>query len=255
MKFKTTDKFNTLSQSLLNVLITQGYLVEFTDDIRESGGFETIRIVSKEEAQTFKEQIQATVVSAGMPIESNIEKLAKHYLGICEDRKLWVKELKAAVREHGHDEILTSFEQWAEAQGTFMGRKPVTQFLKNVGNNVGTVNRPAVTNPNLTQAETRIAYITNNAVFFSGDYRLKLAQLLKEHGNVLVEAAFAEFFQNVDDRGLPWAARDFLQRAQVIINTIKIKKQEAARQEASIKQAYNAAAQSVDEVEEEDEGL
>ena len=67
--------------------------------------------------------------------------------------------------------------------------------------------------------------------------------------------AFADFFQGVDDRGLPWAARDFLQRADVMIKTIKRKREEVDRQKATLQNAYSAAEQSVEPAEEEDETL
>lgn len=249
MRYETTRE-TPLTQALIKLLVDMGYLVQLEDT---KVVLDTLAKSEMAEGLYDRSEGLKKTLNNGLPIETNIEKLAKHFLGMCEDRKLWVKELKAAVKEHGHDEVLSAFEEWASAQGTYMGRKPVSQFLKNVGSNVGTVNRAVVTNPNLSNLETRIAYITNNTVFFTGDYRLKLAQLLKENGNELVEAAFADFFQNVDDRGLPWAARDFLQRAQIMINTIKIKRQQAARQEATLANAYQAAANSVEEVEEDEE--
>ena len=188
-----------------------------------------------------------------LPIETNLESMARDFLGVCEDRKLWKNELKAAVKEHGHDEVLNAFYEWASSQGNFIGRKPVTMFLKNAGSYVTRVNKPQVTSPVLDRIEQRIAYITDNKVFFTGDYRLRLSLLAKEHGHELVEAAFADFYQNVDDRGLPWAARDFLQRADVMIKTIKMKREEVSRQQALVASNYAAAAQAAVEEDEEEE--
>lgn len=259
MKKYQTTRETPIVNAILDLLVKNDYLVEYDQPVIvprviPSEIIEVGNEMAKNMVESLRNDIR-TALANGMPIESNIEKMAKEILGVCEDRKLWLKELKAAVKEYGHDELIVSFEAWASSQGVYMGRKPVTQFLKNVGSHVGTVNRPAVSNTSLDKLETRIAYITNNTVFFTGDYRLKLAQLLKDNGNEMVESAFADFFQNVDDKSLPWAARDFLQRAQIMINTIKMKKQEAAKQEATLNHAYAAAANSVEEVEEEDEGL
>ena len=186
-------------------------------------------------------------------IENNIETMCKENIGHCEDKKTWIKDLKAAVKEYGHDEILTAFYQWSLTQGNFLGRKPILAFLKNVGSHVSSVSKkPSATNPILDRVEQKIAYITDNAVFFTGEYRFKLAGLLKDYGEELVLIAFADFYQNVEPRGVPWAARDFLQRASVMINTILQKREDAKRTADLLALAVSGAKQDVDEETEEE---
>lgn len=192
-------------------------------------------------------------------IESNIETIAKENLGLCEDRKDWLKDLKAAVKEYSHDQVLESFYNWSIAQGNFIGRKPVTSFLKNIGNNItSTARKPLVTNPLLSRVEERIAYISENRIFFTGDYRVRLATLLKDYGAELVIEAFEVFFQDVEDKGINWASRDFLQRASVMITIIQRKKAEveiqANLQQAALEAAKNAV-QQVQDIEDEDTEL
>ena len=73
----------------------------------------------------------------GMPIESNFEVICRENLGVTEEKKWWSKELKAAVKEYGHDDVLEAFYNWSINQGTFLGKKPVTMFLKNIGSYIG----------------------------------------------------------------------------------------------------------------------
>ncbi len=187
-------------------------------------------------------------------IEVNIETISRENLGLCEDRKDWLKTLKAAVKEYGHDQLIEAFYEWSIAQGSFMGRRPVTSFLKNIQNNISVAARkPLVTNPSLAKVEERIAYISNNKVFFTGDYRVKLAALLKDFGPQLITEAFEQFFQDVEEKSINWAARDFLQRASVMITIIQRKKAEAKAQEDLLAATYQQAKESVEEVQEEEE--
>ena len=189
-----------------------------------------------------------------LAIEVNFEIIAKENLGLCEDRKDWLKTLKAAVKEYGHDQLIEAFYEWSIAQGSFMGRRPVTSFLKNIQNNISVAARkPLVTNPSLAKVEERIAYISNNKVFFTGDYRVKLAALLKDFGPQLITEAFEQFFQDVEEKSINWAARDFLQRASVMITIIQRKKAEAKAQEDLLAATYQQAKESVEEVQEEEE--
>lgn len=190
-------------------------------------------------------------------IENNIEKMSKEHIGKAEDKKLWLKELKEAVKEYGHDPVLESFYQWSLSQGpSLMSQKPVTLFLKNVGSHVGSVSTtPLATNPALDRTEQRVAYITDNKVFFLGEYRFKLAQLLQAFGEELVLQAFEDFYQDVPDKSIPWAARDFLQRASVMITIIQKKNIEANLQQQvlakSIQEAQRAATEEIQEEENE----
>lgn len=190
----------------------------------------------------------------GLPIESNFENIAKTNLGVCEDRDKWKKELKLAVKEYGHDELLNSFYDWTIAQGTYLNRRPVTDFLKNIGQNLSTP-KPTVSSPSLDKAVKGIALTTDNKVVFTGDYRVRLARLVNEHGLTPVTQAFAEFWSSVDEKQTPWAAKEFLQRADVLINTINIREKQSRDQATAVATAIDQykAEKSQEGIEEDEE--
>jgi hypothetical protein len=191
-------------------------------------------------------------LSNHMPVESNIEKMASDLIGFSEERKWWLKELKVAVKQYGHDDVLCAFYEWCSSQSNFLGKKPVSAFLRNVGSLVGmTARKPLVTNPLLDDTEKQIAFSTDNKVFFGGDYRIRLAQLLKSYGKVLVVEAFNSFYATVDDKGQNFAAKNFLERAEILIATIKRQKEEQQKQEALAQLQYQQAQKQV--VPEDDE--
>ena len=190
----------------------------------------------------------------GMPIEGNMKKIADLHIGFCEDKTFWAKDLKAAIKEHGHDEVLSAFYDWSSSQTNFLGKKPISAFLKNASANIGmAVRKPQVTNINLDKVEKEIAYMSDNAVFFGGDYKMRLAVLIKDHGPLLVIDAFATFFQDVEPRSIPFAAKNFLERAEVIISTMNRQKAEEKRQLATLEATYRAAKNSVTPEPEEEE--
>jgi len=190
-----------------------------------------------------------------LPLESTIEDISSENIGYAEDRKMWAKELKLAVKQYGHDEVISAFYEWTSSQSNFVGKKPVSMFLKNVGSFIGmTGKKPVVSNPLLDRTEKEISYNTDGRVFFAGDYRIRLAVLLKTHGRELVVEAFNTFYQDVDDRGINFAAKNFLERAEVLISTIKRQKSEAAyQQQLVIEQIKHAQEQVIPEEEEEND--
>ncbi len=190
----------------------------------------------------------------GMPIEANIKKISDEHIGFCEDKTFWVKDLKTAVKEHGHDEVLSAFYDWSSSQTGFLGKKPISAFLKNASANIGmAVRKPSVTNVNLDKVEKEIAYYSENAVFFGGDYKMRLAVLIKDHGPQTVVDAFKTFFQDVEPRSIPFAAKNFLERAELIINTMVRVKYEEARQQALLDASFKAAKNNVTSEPEEEE--
>jgi hypothetical protein len=197
-------------------------------------------------------------LSNHLPIESNFEAITKECLGMSEDRKQWTKELKAAVKEFGHDEVLNAFYFWASSQGTFMGRRPITFFLKNIGSHISygdAARKPSVTNPALDRVCQKVAYVSDNKVFFTGEYRVKLALLIKDFGEELVLTAFTDFYQDIEDRNIQWAARNFLERASVMVSIIAKKREEAKAQENLLKVTYQKATENVEVLDEEEDEL
>ena len=194
----------------------------------------------------------ALYTSAGYTLEKTVERMAKDLLGICEDSKKWDKSLRNAVKEYGHDEILEGFYNWASSQGTYLGRNPVTGFLKNVSSYIRPT-RAAVSNPALDRTERAIAYASDNLVIFTGEYRFRLAGLINEFGLDMVVQAFKDFYATVDEKSRPWAARDFLLKAPVMIAVIQRKQAEAVQAKRAVDEAYAAAQGSVETESEEQE--
>ena len=193
-------------------------------------------------------------LSNHMPGESNIEKIASDLLGFSEERKWWLKDYKTAVKQYGHDEVISAFYEWCSSQSNFLGKKPVSAFLRNVGSLVGmTARKPLVTNPLLDATEKQIAFSTDNKVFFGGDYRVRLARLLKDFGKNLVVEAFNSFYTTVDDKSQNFAAKNFLERAEILISTIQRQKAEQQKQGALAQLQYQEAQKQVTLVEDEEE--
>ena len=190
-------------------------------------------------------------IGNGKSIEANIEAICKEHLGICEDTKQWIKDLRQALSEYGHDDVLESFYEWSRSVGVFVGKRPVNAYLKNIESHISSLRKPKVTNPALERATQKIAYITDNKVFFTGEYRLRLALLLKDYGDDVVLQAFADFYQDVEDKNISWASRNFLERAETMISIIQRKRSEVAAQEALIAAQYAQAKDSVEDVEED----
>ena len=192
----------------------------------------------------------AEMLSTKATIEAKIEDISRRYIGTCEPVKDFKKALNDAIKQYGHDELLEAFDQWAKSQGNYIGNKPVNNFLKNAGSYVGRVKKPSVVSENLLRAEKAIALISDNKVYFSGMYRLPLAQAVNTHGFDYVIKAFEQFYQDIEDKRIPWAAKDFLERVDVMIAVIKKKEGDVVKAQQLLEQTYRDAAKDVEEVEE-----
>ena len=185
-----------------------------------------------------------------------MEAIAKQNIGFSEDRKMWKKDLGAAIKDLGHDEVLTAFYEWSSTNSNFVGKKPISYFLSKVDEHVSLVVRPkpTVTNPVLDYTEKEIAYITSGRVFFTGDFRYRLALLLKSYGKELVLESFRGFFSTREDKDIPYTAKNFLERAEILISTAQRVHREAdAQQKLADLQYEQAKAQVVPDEEEPDE--
>lgn len=200
--------------------------------------------------------VRIKYIGNGLPIESNMEKISKEHLGLVDDKKDWGKALKQAVKDYGHDEVLTAFYEWSQSQGNTIIRKPIGNFLKNVGSHIGVVNKPVVSSPVLGRVEARVAFVSDNLIFFTGDYRFRLSALIREYGEELVIEAFEQFFQTVDDKEIKWASRNFIERAPVMIQTIVAKKEQERVAKEMLNLSYKQAQEGVlPELEDEEEEL
>jgi len=191
----------------------------------------------------------------GKAIEHNIEEISRIAFSFAEEKKLWAKELKLAVREHGHDQVLEGFYNWCETNSNFKGRKPVSSFLKNVSSNIGFVQKSTgFSNPNLDYVINEIGYLTDNKVMFWGNARAVLAKAIQEHGTENVLEAWRKFYNEDDNPG--FAANGFISQIDILVYNVKKRKKEAENAQAAIEAAYRDAQATVQtEPEEELEEL
>lgn len=187
----------------------------------------------------------------GYSIESNFETISREYLGFVEEKRNWTKDLKNAVKEYGHDEVLSGFYTWVETNSNFSGRKPISYFLKFVGSNLGAT-RKTYSNQNLDRILEDIARLTDSTVLFYGTYRTLLAGLVKDHGHDVVYEAFERFYEPLDDYGIKFASKNFIEQSGVLVATVVRKRREAQQESSKIAAAYQQAQSNVYQEPEED---
>jgi hypothetical protein len=167
------------------------------------------------------------------PIDSEVESRIRTALNQCEEKTLWKRELRIAVQAHGYDVLLEALDLWLESQSTFTGRRPVTAFLRALPSLAGASRGPAtVKSAALQQVEDAIALASNNHVVFSNQEKPHLALLVKEHGPDAVIQVFRDFYGKLDDFGIKWATKNFLEKAPQFLRTLRIQREERERQDA-----------------------
>lgn len=188
--------------------------------------------------------------SLTIPLDSYIVEQCQETIGHVEDKKFYAKELKAAIKQHGHDKVLGAFKIWLPAVLPFSGRKPINAFIKSLNELTPQVK---ISSPALQEVETEIALITDNQVFFHVGQKPILASLISQYGKQEVLEAFNEFW-SVEPDNMAFAAKNFIEQAQVRIESVRRNKQQKASKErlvdASI-QAAREAAEIQEEIEDE----
>jgi len=223
--------------------------VEGTRD--PSGKWTTQQVeIPLEEAKHLWGEAIVNNLKSTLPLDTQIENGCREQFGIVEPRKQWAKELKEAVKTHGHDELLAEFENWVTSQIGFTGKKPVSIFLRSLSSGIAAT--PAVKSPALQDVETKIASISNSQVFFHNQQRPLLASLVQQYGQDGVTTAFAEFWNSVDDSSIKFAAKNFIEQAGTRIEARKAKKYQTEKRDTLAKEALAAAQAGVEnDVEEE----
>lgn len=187
------------------------------------------------------------IMGSTLPLDTQIERMCNEVIGHSEERKVYAKDLKAAVKQYGHDEVLAAFELWVNSQSGFVGRKPVSLFLKNLGNLIHNVLPAAtVTSPALGEVEAEIASITDSQVFFHNQQKPLLASLIKLYSKEEVLQVFNDYWNSVGiDDNIAWAAKNFIEQAGLRIETMRAKKKRQENKDSIVKDAVAKAAQSV----------
>jgi hypothetical protein len=217
-------------------------------DLRKIGGIVTTKYITMEEANEIKSRFvplpTENVPSEGtkrerstgnLSIDAELVNRCSLRIGQPEDKKTFAKELKAAVKQYGHDEVLDAFDLWAETNTSFTGRKPISTFLRSLGGIISATPAVKVSGPALNSLETEIAYYTDNLVFFGTHQKPILAVLIKEYGAGEVFEAFRDFWTaRSEDEDVKWASKNFLEQAALRIQTQRAKQKQREEKEATL---------------------
>lgn len=188
---------------------------------------------------------------SNLPLDTQLAAMCEETIGHVEDKKTYAKELKTAVKEFGHDYILDGFEQWAESVCPFSGRKPMTAFIKSLGN---APVAQKVSSPVLQKVETEIAAITDNQVFFHVNQKPLLASLIKEYSEAEVLEAFQDFWDALPDDQVQWAAKNFVEQCGLRIDAVRMKRHKQEQKDKLVESSLAAARQAVeDEIDEQED--
>lgn len=187
-----------------------------------------------------------------MPLDIQIERQCMETIGHVEDKKIYNKELKAAIRQYGHDEVLAAWESWIGSQSGFTGKRPVSSFIRNLGTLTTVPSSAQIAGPSLNDVEREIAVITDSQVFFHTQQKPLLASLVKTYSKEEVLAAFQDFWESTDEYGIPWAAKTFMEQCSVRIDAARVKKQYQKSKEKQLKASLAAARQQIENETEEE---
>lgn len=190
--------------------------------------------------------IMDSPVKSTLPLDTQMEQLCNQVIGHTEDRRLYSKDLKAAVKQYGHDEVLIAFETWVNSQSGFVGKKPISMFLKGLGNLIHNVlPSTSVTSPVLTEVETQIALITDSQVFFHNQQKPLLASLIKVYSKEEVLQVFNDFWNSAgEDDNIAWAAKNFIEQAGLRIETLRTKKKKQDEKDYKVREAVQVATEA-----------
>lgn len=175
--------------------------------------------------------------TGNLAIEHELENRCRSVSVLPEERKTFAKELKAAVKQYGHDEVLDAFDLWLEANSNFVGRKPISTFLRGLSGIISATPAVKVSSPALSKVESSIALLTDNLVFFGTHQKPVLAALIKEYGEEEVLDAFSDFWNNfnsLSEGDIRWAAKNFLEQAALRIQTQRAKQKQREEKEATL---------------------
>lgn len=152
--------------------------------------------------------------------------------------------------------VARTFEVWAREHKYDELRKPITAFLKEaedlLGSPVGSEEEPK-DNPVVKKASREIAYLTDNQVALGPKHKTSLLTAIEEEEYTYDEVmtAFREFFQNLDTskpNALSFAAKNFTDEASDRLYSVRRKKHEKEEENIAILRKA-AAMQEVAEAE------
>jgi len=141
--------------------------------------------------------------------------------------------------------VARTFEVWAREHKYDELRKPITAFLKEaeelLGSPVGAEDEPK-DNPVVKKVSREIAYMTDNQVALGPKHKATLLTAIEEEQYTYEEimTAFREFFHNLDTskpNALSFAAKNFTDEASDRLYSVRRKKQEKDLEASAVSQA------------------
>jgi uncharacterized protein YdaU (DUF1376 family) len=151
-------------------------------------------------------------LSKPVPLESAIVLSAMEFGLFPEEKKFWKKEIHELEKSVGEESVLAAFKVWA-ANG-YSGRWPIKAFLNQSG---GIVVSQKTQTPDLTATLDEIVFVSGNTVRFNTAQQIQLGQLVAEFGSENVLRAFREFYSQLDDYTIKFAAKNFIEQGPQIL--------------------------------------
>jgi hypothetical protein len=181
-------------------------------------------------------------------------KILKTYPDLSEDNKFHLRTLDA---EYKGSVVAKTFEAWAKEHRHDGLRKPIARFLEeslDLFGDESSLESESSENQIIKQFSREVALYTHNDIVFKAFQKEQLADILSE-GDYSFEqlmAVFVDFFQKLDDRSRPYAAKDFVETVSDRLYAAEKNKAKAEAETALIasasSQLTSAASEAVQRV-------
>jgi len=151
--------------------------------------------------------------------------------------------------------VARTFELWAQEHKHDGLRKPISAFLKEAEELLGSTESPTnevSENPVVKRVSREIAYLTDNQIALGPKHKLTLLSAIEEENYTYEEvmAAFREFFQNLDTSkptAISFAPKNFTDEAADRLYAVRRKAAEKAAEEAAVRAAGEELARRASE--------
>lgn len=206
------------------------------------------RIGLDREAETQNTLLEDTDMKA----EKVIPTSCRQILGIkAETYPDVINQIRALAILTSNGQVVQEFEDWArENRGDEFYSKPLSAFLRS-RDSINMESKSAAEDPQVLHLARELAYRSDNTVAFDHKAKAGLAKLLVEYTVDEVISIFrTDFFPAIQDdpKQLPFAAKNFVEKADQLLYTARRKKAEKEAADAAI-EAAKVSMQSVAEEE------
>ena len=161
-------------------------------------------------------------------LAKELPRLCRQILGIRPERadfQVW-GEVKELAKAYGSQKVADAFSEWATInQGRNIGY-PISEFMKVADGIIGGLIL-LQKRPELQTVLDRIAVESSNDMVFAPEQIVTISKLLETYGEDLLMQAFRDFYGRIeDDFQRKRAAKDFADKAEQFIRTIRLQKQQ-----------------------------